>query len=120
MTFTNFIPPKSWAYIVKLADENNLSTMEVQRILLNKILFELGMTCPHRRIGYAKEDPEHKPYCKDCWTRLYQNRERLYSFETKKWTTTNKFLPLDTFLDVTEKEKKNQGQVKKEEKEQFV
>jgi len=70
MSFTDFLPPKTWAFIVKLADEHKLSTKEIQRIFLNKIAFDLGMTCNHERIGKAKKDPEHKPYCKDCWSRL--------------------------------------------------
>lgn len=122
MTFNNYLPPKTWAFIVRLADENDLSTIEVQRIMLNKVAFDLGMTCVHRRIGRAKKDPEHKPYCKDCWTRFQEVRERQYSHETKKWATVNKFVPLETFLDREIEDNNNlqQGQVKAEDREQFV
>jgi hypothetical protein len=119
MTFTDFLPPKTWAFIVKLADENNLSTKEVQRILLNDMLFKLGMTCKHQRIGYSKTG--HKPYCKDCWTRFRQDRERQYNYETKKWAAVNKFLPLDTFLDNPSMDnEEEQRQVKAEDRQEFV
>jgi hypothetical protein len=122
MTFTDFLPPKTWAFIVKLADENNLSTKEVQRILLNKVASELGLICEHRRIGRAKSD--NKPYCKDCWTRFNEVRDREYNFETKHWANVNKFSPVETFLDDYENKKalnlQGQGQVKAEDKEEFV
>src|SRR6476659_10847261 len=99
MTFNDYLPPKTWAFIVKLSDDNSLSTKEVQRIILNDTLFELGMTCEHKRIGYSKTD--HKPYCKDCWTRFQlQAGEKTFNPETRKWAKVNKFLPLDTFLDM--------------------
>jgi hypothetical protein len=122
MTFNHYLPPKTMAFIVKLGDENNLSWKEVERILLNKLAFELGMVCVHRRIGYSKTD--HKPYCKDCWTRFQQVKERQYSPETKHWSTVDKFVPIDTFLDELENKKDLQvhgeGQVTPEDRDQYV
>jgi hypothetical protein len=122
LTFNNYLPPKTMAFIVKLGDEKCLSWKEVQRILLNKVLFDLGMTCEHRRIGSAKKNG--KPYCKDCWTRFEKIKERTYNFETKKWSNLEKFLPVVTFLDEFYKEKdrgwQRQGQVKAEDRKDFV
>ena len=97
MTFNHFLPPKTWAFMVRIADETGLSTKEIQRVALNKIFFGMGMTCEHRRIGYAKAD--HKPYCKDCWTRFKQEITKEYDYNTRKWSKVEKFIPLDTFLE---------------------
>jgi hypothetical protein len=124
MTFTGYLPPKTMAFIVKLSDEYNLSWKEVQRILLNKVAFELGMECPHRRIGRAKSD--NKPYCKDCWTRFKEVRNREYNFETKHWANVSKFEPIDTFLDELENKKnlniegQGEGQVKVQDREAYI
>jgi hypothetical protein len=97
MTFTDFIPPKTWAFIVKIADENNLSTKEVQRIFLNKICHDMGMTCNHERIGLAKSDKE--PYCKDCWTRLRKQIRESYRIGTKLIKGEFQYLEKESFLD---------------------
>lgn len=124
---TNFIPPKTWAFMIKTADENNLSTKEVQRIFLNKVASDLGFKCEHRRMGSADKD-RNRPYCKDCWTRFKRVTERVYNFETKKWANKDKFEPLETFLDIYYIEEQNkkvlnsqgQGQVKLEERKVFI
>lgn len=97
--------------MVKIADETGLSTKEVQRIILNKTFFQMGMTCEHKRIGYAKID--NKPYCKDCWTRLSMTSQAI-NFKGKCIKSV-KYEPLDTFLDA-----KPQGQVNEQDREQFV
>lgn len=122
MTFNHYLPPKTWAFIVKIADEYALSTKEIQRIVLNKIFFEIGMICEHKRIGRAKSDKS--PYCKDCWTRFKEARDREYNPKTKKWATVNKFLPVETFLDEAGYRKalnlEGQGQIKPEDRDQYV
>ena len=117
---------------MKIADENNLSTKEVQRIFLNKVAYDLGFKCEHRRIGHADKDP-NRPYCKDCWTRFKPaEKERAYNFETKKWFNMDKLVPLETFLDIHYIEEQNkkslklkgqdqwQGQIKPVDREVFV
>ena len=99
MTFTDFIPPKTWAFIVKTADENKLSTKEIQRIFLNKVRHDLGMTCNHERIGRARKDPEHKPYCKDCWERLRMEKMEPYLLGGKLIRRDTRYLETETFLD---------------------
>ena len=99
MTFTDFIPPKTWAFIVKIADENKLSTKEVQRIFLNKVCHDMGMTCNHERIGRARKDPEHKPYCKDCWERLRMDKREPYLLGGKLIKGDIRYLGRVTFLD---------------------
>ena len=98
MTFNNYLPPKTYAFLVKIAEENKLSVKEVQRILLNTVSAALGFSCEHLRIGYAKEDPDHKPYCKDCWTRLKMVKAPMYN--GKKIVRQGEFWPLETFLDI--------------------
>jgi hypothetical protein len=109
MTFNYYLPPKTYAFLVKIAEENELSVKEVQRIFLNKVATDLGFGCEHLRIGFAKEDPDHKPYCKDCWTRLKMVKAPMYN--GKKLVRQGEFWPLETFLDIYYKEeakKKNQ------------
>jgi len=122
--FNHFLPPKTMAFLVKLADEYELSWKEVERITLNKIFFQLGMTCAHKRIGRAKEDPEHKPFCKDCWTRFKVVKDKQYSYETKHWSNITKFVPVDTFLDEDDNKKNlqghSEGQVKPEDRQEYV
>jgi hypothetical protein len=121
MTFNHYLPPKTMAFIVKLADEYCLSWKEVERILLNKVLFELGMTCEHKRRGHAKKDG--KSFCKDCWTRFEYVKERAYSYDTKKWSNIEKYEPLDTFLEELGNKNLNvQGkeQIRAEDRDQYV
>ena len=99
MTFNDYLPPKTWAFIVKIADENKLSTKEVQRIFLNKVAFDLGMICNHERIGRAKKDPEHKPYCKECWERLRMERKEPYLLGGKLIKGDTRYVERETFLD---------------------
>ena len=99
MTFNNYIPPKTYAFLVKIAEENKLAVKEVQRIFLNKVASDLGFKCDHMRIGLAKEDPEHKPYCKDCWTRMKTVKQPAIDFISKKTIKKGEYWPLETFLD---------------------
>jgi hypothetical protein len=108
MTFNNYLPPKTYAFLVKVAEEHKLSVKDVQRIFLNTIATDLGFSCEHLRIGFAKEDPHHNPYCKDCWTRLKLVKAPMYN--GKKIVRQGEFLPLETFLDIhyrEEAKKKN-------------
>lgn len=107
MTFNNYLPPKTYAFLVKIAEENKLGVKEVQRIFLNKVASDLGFNCDHLRIGFAKEDPKHKPYCKDCWTRLSTIKRPTVDFETKNITKEGEYWPLETFLDKFYKEQSN-------------
>ena len=102
MTFNNYLPPKTYVFLVKIAEENKVAVKEVQRIFLNKVASDLGFSCDHLRIGYAKEDPDHKPYCKDCWTRLKMVKAPMYN--GKKIVRQGEFCPLQTFLDIYYKE----------------
>jgi hypothetical protein len=97
MTFNNFLPPKIYAFLVKIAQERNLSVKEIQRIFLNKVAKDLGFVCDHERVGFAKEDPNHKPYCKDCWTRLVTIKPPVVN--GRKIVKQGQFWPLKTFLD---------------------
>lgn len=108
MTFTDFIPPKTWAFIVKTADENKLSTKEVQRIFLNKVCHDMGMTCNHERIGRARKDPEHKPYCKDCWERLRMDKKEPYLLGGKLIKEEIRYVEKETFLDDFYRDKERQ------------
>lgn len=80
------------------------------------------MICEHKRIGRAKSDKS--PYCKDCWTRFKETKDREYNSETKKWANVNKFLPVETFHDGDEYRKvlnlHGQGQIPPEDREQYV
>ena len=87
-----------------MAEENELSTKEVQRIFLNKVASDLGFKCDHLRIGFAKDDPDHKPYCKDCWTRLRTVKPP--TCNGKKIVKKGEFESLETFLDVYYREHK--------------
>ncbi len=112
MTFNYYIPPKTYAFLVKTAEENGLSTKEIQRIFLNKVASDLGFSCD-LRIGFAKEDPDHKPYCKDCWTRLRKINERVLDSQTRSFVTRLEYRPVETFLDTHYKEqarKKSQSE----------
>lgn len=104
MTFNNYLPPKTYTFLVKVAEENGLSVKEVQRIFLNKVASDLGFECDHLRIGLAKNDPDHKPYCKDCWARLITVKRPTVDFITKKITKVGEYWPLETFLDKFYKE----------------
>lgn len=98
MMFNNYLPPKIYTFLVKVAEENKLSMKEVERIFLTKVATDLGFFCEHFRIGYAKEDPDHKPYCKDCWTRMKTVKPPTY--RGKKLITPGQFSSLETFLDI--------------------
>ena len=97
MTFNNYLPPKIYAFLVKVAEEHRLSVKEVQRIFLNKVAADLGFSCDHLRVGLAKEDPDHKPYCKDCWTRLETVKSPVVN--GRKVVRKGEYWPLETFLD---------------------
>jgi hypothetical protein len=101
MTFNNYLPPKTYT----LAEEHKLSVKEVERIFLNRVASDLGFTCDHERIGLAKNDSEHKPYCKDCWTRMKTVKKPTFDFITKKKTKEGEYSALDTFLDVFYRER---------------
>lgn len=105
MTFNNYLPPKTYAFLVKVAEEHKLSVKEIQRIFLNKVAEDLGFSCDHFRVGLSKEDPDHKPYCKDCWARLSAVKHPTINFVTKKITKEGEYWPLETFLDKFYKEK---------------
>jgi len=106
MTFNNYLPPKTYAFLVKVAEEHKLSVKEIQRIFLNKVAADLGFSCDHFRVGLAKEDPDHKPYCKDCWTRLETLKPP--TVNGRKVVRRGEYWPLETFLDrfYKEEEKK--------------
>jgi hypothetical protein len=95
--------------MVKIADETGLSTKEVQRIVLNKTFFAMGMTCEHRRIGHAKTDG--KPYCKDCWTRMNMKQQAI-NFKGKCIKQVE-YEPQDTFLDI-------KGQINEQDREKYI
>jgi hypothetical protein len=92
-----YLPPKTYAYMVRLQEEYKLSIKEVQRILINKVLHDLGFKCNHERIGYAKSDKE--PYCKDCWTRLRKVNREPYRIGDKLIKHDIQYLDKETFLD---------------------
>lgn len=98
MTFNNYVPPKTYAFLVKMAEEHGLSTKEVQRILLNKPASDLGFRCDHLRIGFAKKDPQHRPFCKDCWSRMESVDETF--FDGNRIKKKRRYRPLETFLDI--------------------
>jgi hypothetical protein len=104
MTFNNYVPPKTYAFLVKIAQDNKLSVKEVERIFVNKVAADLGFICDHERIGLAKKDPEHKPFCKDCWARMKTVKQPTFDYITKKKTKEGEYFPLETFLDVFYKE----------------
>jgi hypothetical protein len=64
---------------------------------------DLGFNCDHLRIGFAKEDPEHKPYCKGCWTRLKTVKPPVVN--GRKVVKRGEYWPLETFLDVFSKDR---------------
>jgi hypothetical protein len=107
MTFNNYLPPKTYAFLVKVAEEHKLSVKEVQRIFLNKVAADLGFKCDNTRVGLAKEDPDHKPYCKDCWTRLETVNPPI--FNGRKVVRPGEYRPLETFLDRFYKEHAKKG-----------
>jgi hypothetical protein len=102
MTFNNYLPPKTYTFLVKVAEEHRLSVKEVQKIFLNKVAADLGFKCNHLRIGYAKEDPDHKPYCKDCWARMKTVKPPVY--HGKRVVKEGEYWLLETFLDKFYKE----------------
>jgi hypothetical protein len=91
-----YLPPKIYAFMVKLCEEYNLSMKEVQRIILNKVFRDLGFECPHERIGYA---PDKEPFCKDCWTRLRKVIREPYRIGTSLIKNEINFIEKETFLD---------------------
>lgn len=97
MTFNYYLPPKTYAFLVKLAEEYRLSTKEVQRVLINEQAAKLGFECNHERIGFAKSDK--KPYCKDCWARLRAEKGEPYRVGTKLIKQAFKYVEKETFLD---------------------
>lgn len=97
MTFNGYLPPKTYAFLVQLAEKYKLSVKEVQRILINRQATVLGFSCDHTRINFAKKDPEHKPFCKDCWERMEIVIQSV--FDGNRIIKRRKFLPLETFLD---------------------
>lgn len=97
MTFNYYLPPKTFAFLVKTAEEQDLSVKEVQRIFLNKVAIDLGFRCDHLKIGFAKEDPDHKPYCKECWNRMKTVKSPIY--RGRKVIEPGEYWPLETFLD---------------------
>ena len=99
MTFNNYIPPKTWAFLIRIAEENKLSIKEIQRIFLNKVAADLGFKCDHERIGFAKKDPDHKPYCKNCWARLRKEKSEPYRIGTKLIKEGIRYIEKENFLD---------------------
>jgi hypothetical protein len=97
LTFNYYLPPKTYAFLVKIAEEQQLSVKEVQRIFLNKVAVDLGFRCDHLRIGFAKEDPEHKPYCKECWSRMKTVKTPVY--QGRRIVKEGEYWALETFLD---------------------
>jgi len=105
MAYNNYLPPKTYSFLVKVAGQYDLSVKEVQRIFLNKVASDLGFNCDHLRVGHAKEDPEHKPYCKDCWTRLRTIKPA--TVKGRKIVKPGEYWPLKTFLDTFYREQRN-------------
>jgi hypothetical protein len=97
MTFNNYLPPKTYAFLVQIQQEYKLSMKEVQRIFIDKIIRDLGFKCDHERIGHAKSDRE--PYCKDCWTRLRKEIRPTYRIGSKLISGEIQYLEKETFLD---------------------
>jgi hypothetical protein len=108
MTFNNYIPPKTYAFLVKIAEENKLAVKEVERIFLNKVATDLGYTCNHERIGFAKSD--NRPYCKDCWARLRIEKREPYRIGTKLIKEGIRYVEKTTFLDEFYKDAKGKMQ----------
>jgi hypothetical protein len=98
MTFNYYLPPKTYAFLVKIAEENKLSVKEVQRIFLNTVAADLGFGCEHLRIGFAKSD--NKPYCKECWTRLRIEKREPYRIGTNLIKEGIRYVEKETFLDI--------------------
>lgn len=111
MTFNSYLPPKSYAFLVSIAEKYKLSVKEVQRIFINAQATVMGFNCEHTRIGYTKKDPQHKPFCKDCWARM-ESVDRSV-FDGKRITKKREFLPLETFLDIHYREQSNNTEVQK-------
>jgi hypothetical protein len=110
MTFNNYIPPKTYAFLVKIAEENKLAVKEVERIFLNKVATDLGFRCNHENIGFAKKDPDHKPFCKHCWTRLRKEKREPYRIGTNLIKEGIRYVEKTTFLDEFYKEAKGKMQ----------
>jgi hypothetical protein len=92
-----YLPPKTYAFMVRICEEYNLSIKEIQRIIINKVLHDLGFKCRHERIGYAKSDKE--PFCKDCWTRLRKQIREPYRIGTNLIKGEFQYHEKETFLD---------------------
>jgi hypothetical protein len=114
MTFNSFLPPKIWTFLVKIAEENKLSIKEVERIFLTKVAKDLGFACDHERIGRAKKDPDHKPYCKDCWARLRMEKREPYRVGNKLVKEPIRHVEKMTFLDEFYKEQHIRKEIQKE------
>ena len=97
MTFNNYLPPKIYTFLVKIAEEHKLSVKEVQRIFLTKVAVDLGFTCDDERIGSAKSDGN--PYCKDCWARLRKIIREPYVLGGKWIKNDYHYVKKETFLD---------------------
>ena len=95
MTFNYYLPPKTYAFLVKLAEEYGFSTKEVQRVLINEQISKLGFVCNHERIGFAKSDKQ--PYCKDCWARLRAEKVEPYRIGTRL-VKECRYVERETFL----------------------
>ena len=90
----SYCPPKLYAFIVKIAEENKLSVKEVQIMFMRKVAQDLGLDCIHEEIGYS---PTKKPFCKRCWTRLNQKNQSVVF--KGKIVKSIEYEPIETFLD---------------------
>jgi hypothetical protein len=119
MVFNYYLPPKTYAFLVKIAEEYRLSVKEVQRIFINKVAARLGFKCPHERVGYAKADPEHKPFCKDCWSRLKAEKPEPYRIGTQLIKSGIRYVERETFLDKLLEETRAEAEAKRKKKRQM-
>lgn len=100
----NFYPLGMYRFLLDLATDQKLAVDEVAFNILRIGLSELGYACDHTNIGYSKNDQQthSKPYCKSCYSRLEQFKEK--SFFKGKIITQDEFKSIETFIDREHKE----------------
>jgi hypothetical protein len=59
-----YVPPGLYSFLVKVAEENQLSIKEIQTMLIRKGAQDLGFNCDHSVVGLAKNTGQ--PFCQRC------------------------------------------------------
>ena len=76
MTFTSFLPPELYRFLMNIAHERGLSIKEVECVFLRHMCKEFGFSCKHDFIQFAKSNGQ--PYCKGCYQRMHMSKPRTY------------------------------------------